>query len=142
MRRFAIGWLISSVLVLNLSSIPPNGVLMVSFLLLLGGILFVPGVRSFCAGVFIAIATLGLSLTQVVDHQLLPAQMSENIVVEVRIASIPERDDYRLTFMARVLDCLSCEHKFGPQRVRLSWYGRAPEIRANEIWQLTVRLKP
>lgn len=142
MRRFAIGWLISSVLILHLSSIPPNGVLIASVLALLVGIIFVPGVRSFCAGIFIAIVTLGLTLTQVVDHQLLPAQMSENIDIEVRIASIPERDDYRLTFMAKILDCLSCQHKFGPQLVRLSWYGRAPEIRANEVWQLTVRLKP
>lgn len=66
----------------------------------------------------------------------------KDIVVDGRIASIPERRQHSLRFELAPLgspDPTVSDRL--PRRLRLSWYGRAPALEADDVWRLTVRLK-
>lgn len=114
---------------------------LLSLLLLLSAAL-VPRTRAVCAGFVIAVITVTGALLKLADHQLHPSQIGEDLRLAVQIQSIPERSNQRLTFLARVISCDSCERNLSPTELRLSWYGSAPNLQSGDIWQLTVRLKP
>ncbi|HKK07112.1 MAG TPA: DNA internalization-related competence protein ComEC/Rec2 [Gammaproteobacteria bacterium] len=83
-----------------------------------------------------------LAAHSAVPHPLPPKLEGRNLTLTGHIATLPsvhahsvrfEFDVERLSYKDRSYD--------GPGRVRLSWYGRAPRLRAGEPWRLTVRLK-
>lgn len=63
--------------------------------------------------------------------------------VRGEIVGLPERDPRRLRFDLHVIDVIGPDGAAGPplRRLRLNWYGAAPELRAGERWQLQVRLR-
>lgn len=93
-------------------------------------------------GYLCAVGLLALTLHQLESRQLHSTQISTNIRVQVQVASVPQNHSYGQRFTANVLDCQSCTLSFGPKTLQLSWYGRARQVRAGEIWELSVRLKP
>ena len=93
-------------------------------------------------GMLLATLTLGWALWQLSLHQLKPDQISVDTTLVVQISSVPQQYESRVSFRARVVSCESCESVLGAKNLKLSWYGKAPKIRAGELWQLVVRLKP
>jgi competence protein ComEC len=66
-----------------------------------------------------------------------------DLVLSGVIASLPERRGQMIRFLFNVEGLKigeSWQHRF-PTRVRLSWYGITPSLRAGQRWQLTARLK-
>lgn len=63
--------------------------------------------------------------------------------VEGEVVGLPDRDRLRLRFELRVTRVVAAEGTAAPplRRLRLSWYGAAPEVRPGERWQLQVRLR-
>ncbi|MFK7890584.1 MAG: DNA internalization-related competence protein ComEC/Rec2 [Granulosicoccus sp.] len=141
MRAFAISWLCTSVILLNLPGLPAAGVLILIVLVLLAVAYVASGLRRPILGILVALVSIGLTLAQVANRQLAPEQQSEDLQLTVSVASIPQTHDYGMTFFAKVVSCDSCTGEFGPQRIRLSWYGWHPTLQTGETWQLTVRLK-
>lgn len=142
MRAFTVTWLCTTVVILSLGSVPSGTWLIALFIAIVAVAMFVPRLRGCCAGVLVSIGCLIFAMTQLANHQLNPSQVSTDLTLQVKITSVPERDDYRTNFTANVLACESCEARFEPRKLRLSWYGNPPLIRAGEIWRLTVKLKP
>ncbi len=73
---------------------------------------------------------------------LTPALEGKDVVVEGRVASIPQAVGEGLRFeldVARLLD--DGVEVAPPSRIRLTWYREAPALRAGERWRLKVRLK-
>ncbi len=65
-----------------------------------------------------------------------------DVELEGIIASIPHPQQHGVRFEFDVKRMIvNGEEKPGPKRVRLSWYGKAPDITAGEHWLLTTRLK-
>lgn len=78
----------------------------------------------------------------VLAHELDPALEGADLVVEGRIASLPEPRERAVRFR---FDIEAARHGgepvASPSRVRLSWYGQAPPLTVGERWRLVVRLK-
>lgn len=140
-RAFSISWLCTSVILLNLPGLPAASVLILIVLMLLAVAYVARGLRRPILGMLVALVSIGLTLAQVANRQLAPEQQSEDLQLTVSVVSIPQTHDYGMTFFAKVLSCDSCTGQFGPQRIRLSWYGWHPTLRTGETWRLTVRLK-
>lgn len=70
------------------------------------------------------------------DDRLAPGLAGEDLVVEGRIVSIPEREGPVLRFVFAPSDTARY-----PDRIRLSWYYPEQIPRAAETWRLAVRLK-
>lgn len=75
-------------------------------------------------------------------HPLPRALEGRDLTLTGYIASLPVHDAHHVRFDVDVQRLASNGRSYnGPRRVRLSWYGRAPALRAGERWRLTVRLK-
>lgn len=142
MRQFALVWLVTLVCIMNLSRWPSTSVALLLIVLLLSGAFWVPGARITIAAIVLAMTASFYGFVQLAGQQLHADQVSADLSVTIRIDSIPERGERRVSFVASVLDCQSCERPLQVKRARLSWYGAAPPLQAGELWQLTVRLKP
>lgn len=79
----------------------------------------------------------------VLSSELPDELIKQDILVSGKVSSLPESDNIQTRF---VLDVSSIKYQNqlvkGPKRIRLNWYGKAPEIHAGQQWQLVVRLKP
>ena len=71
-----------------------------------------------------------------------PSLEGRDLIVTGRVADIPEVSGNRVRFPFEI-ETLTHEGKVysNPGRVRLSWYGKVPDLWAGEGWRLTVRLK-
>lgn len=99
------------------------------------------GVRVVCA--VLSGSLLGIGWYATTADTLLAADLDlprhEQIdrTLQVEILGIPERSQRRTVFQARVLGPTA------PARVRLSWYGAAPDsLTAGSRWRLHTRLRP
>ena len=142
MRMLAGVWLMTSLVIVNLQSAPSTTLSFVFLVLMLLLVLRIPGSRPIIAGVALSVVTLTCSLLQLASHQLHADQISTDLNLTVRVIGVPERQDQRLSFMAKVLACETCQTPLKVTNVKLSWYYDFPEVRAGEKWQLNVRLKP
>ena len=142
MRVLAIAWLLSSVVIMNLQSLPSLfrcTVLLVAVLLLA---MKVRVARPVCAGIALSLFTTAIALLQLASHQLDVAQISTDLRVSVEVTGVPAQHERGLSFSARVLGCETCEAPLRVQQISLSWYGYYPEVRGGDRWLLSVRLKP
>lgn len=142
MRTFACAWLAASMFIVNLSSLPSLNLSVIFLVAMLLLFLRIPRSRPWIAGMALALLSVSLTLFQLANHQLHPEQVSADLRLSVQVDSVPEKYDRRLAFVAKVLTCLSCEREFRVKKIKLSWYGQYPDVRAGQTWQLTVRLKP
>ncbi len=142
MRIFTLSWLFWTILILSLAALPGNRVILIISSLVLLAIIFWPRSRPFCTGYFVACIALAWSLFQIDSRQLDVSEISSDLRLRVKVASVPQLSDWGVRFNAHVLSCESCVKEFGPQMVQLSWYGHDEVVRAGEEWELTVRLKP
>ena len=63
-----------------------------------------------------------------------------DVAATVRVASVPEHQPHRTVFEAVPVDAHGEDL---PRRIRLSWYGSAPEaLQAGTLWRLELRLRP
>ncbi|HHM06504.1 MAG TPA: DNA internalization-related competence protein ComEC/Rec2 [Gammaproteobacteria bacterium] len=84
-----------------------------------------------------------LVASPVLSQQFPVAWVGHDLVVEGRIASLPEKDGRRERFYFDVLQWENATlASSGPKRLLLSWYQGAPPLVAGQRWRLTVRLKP
>lgn len=142
MRIFTLSWLFWTILLLNQPALPGIGlILAVSALAVIVAVRW-SFLRSFSAGYFVACFTLALALIQVESRQLNAQEISSDLRLRVKVASVPHASDWGTRFTARVVSCRSCIDEFGPRWVQLSSYGHDLDIRAGEEWEFTVRLKP
>lgn len=75
-------------------------------------------------------------------HELPPALEGHDLILEGRIASLPEPRDRAVRFIFAVERVLHDGTIVdGPRRVRLSWYEESPPLQAGEHWRLHVRLR-
>ena len=142
MRAIACAWLITSLAIVNLSSLPSTWVCIVYLVVIVLVALCIRRSRAVIAGVLLALSTLAWAFWQLSIHQLQPEQVSTDMTVVVYVNSVPERHEGRQSFSAKVLSCESCEQLLHVKNIRLSWYGNSPVLRAGESWSLVVRLKP
>ena len=142
MRLFTLYGLVWVVLILSLPTLPSLtlAVLIVFLHVLIA--YFYPQLTSLVWGFLAAIALLSWVLLQLESRQLRSTQISTDLRVQVRIVSVPQNHSFGQRFTGRVITCVSCKSSFGPETLQLSWYGRARQVRAGEIWELSVRLKP
>ncbi len=71
-----------------------------------------------------------------------PSLEGKDLIVTGRLAEIPEYKGRSVRFPFAIESLSHAGKEFpSPGMVRLSWYGQAPELRAGDAWQLTVRLK-
>ncbi|QBQ53341.1 DNA internalization-related competence protein ComEC/Rec2 [Nitrosococcus wardiae] len=77
------------------------------------------------------------------SQELPPAVEGQDVLLEGRVASIPESQAHSLRFAFAVERLLFKGQTWHvPKRVRLSWYQDPPsELNVGDRWQLTVRLK-
>lgn len=102
---------------------------------------FYPNFRSitiFIGGFLWAMLQAQIILFHSLDTEL----EGQDITVYGSIASLPEVKDRRVRFEFEITQLLhnGQAHKH-PQRIRLSWYDQAPELKVGQSWQLVVRLK-
>ncbi|MFK7858838.1 MAG: DNA internalization-related competence protein ComEC/Rec2 [Granulosicoccus sp.] len=142
MRTIACAWLAASLIIVNLSSLPSLTLSVVFLVVMLLLALLVPCSRPWVAGLALSVSTIGMTFLQLASHQLQADQVSSDMLLTVRISSVPDQQPQRLSLIANVLSCDSCEGNLNVRKIRLSWYGHYQDMRAGEIWQLTVRLKP
>ncbi|MFT6874749.1 MAG: competence protein ComEC [Granulosicoccus sp.] len=142
MRLFTFCWLLWTVFILSLPLLPPIALcVFFSFLTVLFAC-FYPSLRPVAWGYLCTVGLLAWSLHQLESRQLHSTQISTDIRVQVRVASVPQNHSYGQRFTVNVLGCVSCVSSFGPKTLQLSWYGRARRARAGETWEVSVRLKP
>ncbi|MFK8080225.1 MAG: DNA internalization-related competence protein ComEC/Rec2 [Granulosicoccus sp.] len=142
MRAFAVSWLASSVFIVNLHSLPSlplSLVFLVSTLLLA---LRFPACRPWTGGLVLSVITMGSIFVQLANQQLRADEVLVDMMLKVRVISVPEKHERRLTFLAQIVSCETCQQDLKVRNIKLSWYGRYPEVRAGEQWALTARLKP
>ncbi|MFK8075871.1 MAG: DNA internalization-related competence protein ComEC/Rec2 [Granulosicoccus sp.] len=142
MRIFTLSWLFWTILILSLAALPGNRDILIISSLVLFCIIVWPRSRSFCAGYFAACIALGWALFQIDSRQLDASEISSDLRIRVKVASVPQVSDWGVRFNARVLSCESCVSEFGPKLLQLSWYGHHEAVRAGDEWEFTVRLKP
>lgn len=142
MRVFALSWLATVVLLLSQARIPANSLLLVLAIALICLIWRCPRLRLSMAGIVMGLTTSLFHLEQLGAAQLDSDSISIDLRLRVRVVSVPASHPHALRFEARVLDCMTCSSRFGPERIQLSWYGADQKLQAGEIWSLTARLKP
>lgn len=83
------------------------------------------------------------SAHQILAVSLPPELEGRDLIVEGRVADLPEQRERRIRFLFDVSRLIvDGEPRPWPARVRLSWYGaKPPSLRAGDSWQLQVRLK-
>ncbi|WP_018231305.1 DNA internalization-related competence protein ComEC/Rec2 [Thioalkalivibrio thiocyanodenitrificans] len=64
-----------------------------------------------------------------------PAEDRGEAVLDGRIASLPVESGHVVRFLFEV------PGEIGHRRIRVSWYGTAPQVRPGETWRLTLRLR-
>ncbi|MCS4503308.1 ComEC/Rec2 family competence protein [Arhodomonas aquaeolei] len=74
------------------------------------------------------------------EARLPEARSGDDFTVTGEVAALPE-DNGRLTRLVLDVDTIDPALPRRPERMRLSWYGEAPVVRAGERWRLRVRLK-
>lgn len=104
----------------------------------------------------LAFAACGLRATQFAAQGLAPALEGRDLTVTGVIAAMPQRNDMGVRFRLEVESAAALGAAVRlPPRLYLGWYGgampnsegppqlqrRAPELRAGERWQMTLRLK-
>lgn len=142
MRLFTVYWLLWIVLILNLPFLPSVAICaVISILIVLLGY-FLPALRPMSWGLLCAVCLLAWTLHQLESRQLHSTQISTDIRLHVRVSSVPQNHGYGQRFTAKVLSCVSCFSSFGPKTLQLSWYGHARQVRAGDVWEVSVRLKP
>ncbi len=142
MALFVSVLLASLVFILGLGSLPsPELLVLVVLALSVVGIYSV-GLRPAVLGSLVAILMLSVTFLELSARQLHEAEVGADTRIKIQVTSVPQRDARRLRFEAELLDCLSCTQAPVPRRLQLSWYGRAPELKAGDQWLMTVRLKP
>lgn len=78
----------------------------------------------------------------ILSTALAPVLEGRDVTIRGVVASLPERQGRRTRFDMDVSRLAWKGHAYPPPaRVRLSWYGEAPPLRAGDLWRLTVRLK-
>lgn len=142
MRMFALSWMLTTLLLVNLRSLPSLSLSAIFIIATLLVYLKYPQSRSSIAGVCLSFISLALTLFHLAGHQLHRSQVSVDLTLTVRIDSVPQRHERGTSFIAEVLNCQSCDQELAVERIKLSWYQNPPTLRAGDIWQLTVRLKP
>ncbi len=83
-----------------------------------------------------------LRASMILSHGLPPALEGRDLTVTGVVASIPAPVGEGLRFVFEVERMrLGPREAVPPGRIRLSWYGQAPDLVVGERWRLTVRLK-
>lgn len=139
---FAFSWLLVVVAVLSRSTLPGVMVIVSVVFILCAGWLRLRKWRPAFLGCLVALVSLSLALHHLHGRQLQLSQVSTDLLLHVRISDVPAKTTSGLRFSADVLSCESCDGRFGPQSLLLSWYGHSQTLRAGEYWAMTVRLKP
>ena len=87
-----------------------------------------------------ALFQAGLILSN--NNVLPPALEGEDLIADGYIASVPNRNEHNIRFDLDIVN-LNYHNKklLSPGRVRLSWYGHTPDLKAGERWRLLIRLK-
>lgn len=140
MIKVSAAFLLGVILLQQQAALPPVGLILLLpvFLLLAWRAKPLRWMVGFVAGFAWAWLQACLLLQQALPEDL----QGRDLVVEGRVASIPERRQRRLRFEF-LIDQASREGLpvEVPQRVRLNWYATGPEPRADERWRFCVRLK-
>lgn len=142
MRQFAVIWLASLVGIMNLPRWPSTALGTLIIFLMLSCAFLLRGTRIAVAAMLLAVVASFFAFVQLAGQQLHAEQVSADVNLTIRVDSVPEHLGRRVSFVATVLDCHSCTRPLLVNKVKLSWYGTAPRIRADQLWKLTVRLKP
>lgn len=75
------------------------------------------------------------------DLRLSPALEGQDLALTVQVTGLPEPRAELTRFDVRVIEGQDQAVDLAGRRLRLSWYGRAPELAAGQRWALTVRLR-
>lgn len=142
MQIFALSWLLCSVFLLSRGNLAHPAVWCAALLLMVAAARYRRTLAPVVAGCLIAIVALLLAFFQLQTHQLSDADLLVDTRLRVMVDSVPDTAKGRIRFNARVLECVSCVSRFGPERLQLSWYRARQTPRAGEVWDLTVRLRP
>lgn len=76
------------------------------------------------------------------QYQLDDALTGENILIQGHIIDIPIQQGRMQRFVFELEQAEGIDLTKFPKRFRLSWYERNDPVKAGELWQLMVRLKP
>jgi competence protein ComEC len=84
-----------------------------------------------------------LLYSHVLTTNSLPTALEgQDVQITGQIATLPQRKGIRTRFAFDIESAhLGGQPVHLPHRVRLGWYGKAPQLASGERWQLTVRLK-
>ena len=138
----ALAILFGTVLALAMTRLPPTGgtlaVLLVALLLALIG--STPWLR-LPALVAIGFALAALHGSAAVSGRIPPELVGIDLAVEVRIEGLPRMRPDLLRFDAVVVAGEGDGATLIGRRLRLSWYGQAPDLAAGEHWAFTVRVR-
>ncbi len=138
----ALSALITVVVIMSCASLPSPFINALGLLSLIVFAVRWPRLRGAIAGVIIGVLVLLMALVSVSSDQLHSSQISVDTRLLIKVISVPELDDRRIRFHAKVLACMSCDTRWGPDRIQLSWYGYGHTLRAGQTWELTARMKP
>ncbi len=131
---FSLG--VSSILVWD--SLPDNGTLFFTVLLLLLVFKWSPGLSFFIVG-FLWAAIYALSIA---DTRLSKHLEGEDILLEGQIIDLPREGGRSSQFVFQVDRVISPKYQGSfPTKVKLNWYARGVQLRSSEKWRLLVKLK-
>ncbi len=131
-----------------------NGLFFLCGVMLVHQLVVLPGILLSIVLVFAGLALLikkqyplvyllcGICWTVLFAHQQLSHQLDQQLegkewIVEGVIASLPIRYENRIRFDFHVLQ----SEKKLPDKIRLSWYWPDSEVKAGQLWKVTVKLK-
>jgi len=122
----------------QLSSLP-NPLWLLGFIPLI--FLFFTKFRRFTAFFFGFLWVVGYG-SALLSYGLSDELENKKVVVQGIVSSLPELDNKKIRFNLDIknthIDGINTD---GPKRIRLSWYGKTPDIKAGEHWQFFVKLK-
>jgi len=77
-----------------------------------------------------------------ISHGLSDELENKKVVVQGVVSSLPDLDNKKIRFNLDIKNILQDGVSVsGPKKIRLSWYGKTPNIKAGEQWQFYVKLK-